>query len=86
MALRAVTEQITNPANGHILHCRFGTNNNLLLGLLNGKNMRGIAVSAKSFLERTPASDGFIKKVLADGFTQEHIDYIDEAVRYYNKM
>ncbi len=85
MALKAVIQQITNPANNHILYCKFGTNNNLFLGLLNGKN-HGIAVSAKSFLERTPACDGFIKKILADGFTQEHVDFIDEALRYYNKM
>ena len=67
---------IKNLQNNNILRCRFGKNN-VNLGLINGKNMRGIAVPLKSVLEKSPAYDLFTKNAINSGFRQENIDLIE---------
>ncbi len=75
--------QVKNPQNNHILRCKLGKTLNL--ALLYGKKMTGISVPAKSFLERTPAADLFINKMLDSGFQQNHVNMINDVIKLYFK-
>ena len=67
---------IKNMKNNNVLRCKF-LKNCINLGLINGNNMRGVAIPIESVLERTPAYDSFIKSALKNGFTPNHIDDIE---------
>lgn len=70
---------IQNQTNGNILRCKV-MKKTISLGLLNGKNMRGIAVPLKSILEKSPTYDMFTTNALRLGFKQNHIDVIEKMV------
>jgi len=76
--------QIKNPNNGIILRCQFGKTLNL--SIIDHKIKTGISVPPKSFLERTPTVDMFIKKALNNDFKQRHIDLISEYVESTYKV
>ena len=67
---------IKHPSNGSFLRYKL-SKNNLFLGLINGKNMRGVAIPLTSVLVKSPAYDMFIKNALHSGFTQSHINGIE---------
>ncbi len=68
--------EIKNPLNNAVLRCKPLGEKSISLGLINGRNMRGIAVPIES-LGKSPVHDLFVKDALNNGFTQEHINKVE---------